>query len=107
MITNFFKPIPKAKLKRLVQDENEDLNSLLESKKSKCDLNAWHSDLPVDWMEAIGEELKKSYYKNMIQKINQESFKCTIYPAEGERFSFMKCLLKNVKVVIIGQGSEN
>ena len=57
-----------------------------------------------DWYEALKDELKKDYYKNLFQTVNQEYHTRLIFPPANDIFNaFHLTPLKDVKVVILGQ----
>jgi len=57
-----------------------------------------------DWMNAISDEFKKPYYKDLYQFIQSEYSKMTIYPPAEEIFNaFHLTPLSEVKVLLLGQ----
>lgn len=57
-----------------------------------------------DWLQAVGEEFHKPYYKELYQFVKQEYSDYVIYPASDDIFNALHLTpLKEVKVVIIGQ----
>ncbi|KAJ3113054.1 hypothetical protein HDU96_003832 [Phlyctochytrium bullatum] len=57
-----------------------------------------------DWYDAFLGEMRKPYFIGIKKKLEQEkAAKQTIYPAEDEIYSFTRCALKDIKVVILGQ----
>lgn len=57
-----------------------------------------------DWLDAIGEEYKKSYYKELCQFVKSEYSQYVIYPNADDIFNaFHFTPLSKVKVVILGQ----
>ena len=57
-----------------------------------------------DWLEAIGEEFKKEYYKKLYAFVKEEYSTNIIYPNSEDIFNaFHLTPMKQVKVVIIGQ----
>ena len=57
-----------------------------------------------DWLEALGEEFHKPYYKKLYETVNQEYRTRRIYPPANDIFNaFHLTPLKDVKVVILGQ----
>lgn len=57
-----------------------------------------------DWAEALKEEYRKPYYRELYKKINEEYRTREIFPPSDEIFSaFHLTPLKDVKVVILGQ----
>lgn len=62
------------------------------------------SAIENDWLEAIGEEFKKEYYKNLYNFIKEEYSAHVIYPNADDIFNaFHFTPLSDVKVVILGQ----
>ena len=57
-----------------------------------------------DWLEAIGDEFKKSYYADLYRFVKEEYTNYVIYPNADDIFNaFHFTPLKDVKVVILGQ----
>ncbi|MEG1847491.1 MAG: uracil-DNA glycosylase [Lachnospiraceae bacterium] len=57
-----------------------------------------------DWLEAVGTEFTKPYYKELYQFIKQEYNQTTIYPPAEDIFNaFHFTPLNKVKVLILGQ----
>ena len=57
-----------------------------------------------DWLEAIGEEFHKEYYKKLYEFVKQEYNTTVVYPKADDLFNaFHFTPLSKVKVVIIGQ----
>ena len=57
-----------------------------------------------DWAEALKEEYKKPYYRELYKKVNEEYQTHEIFPPSDEIFiAFHLTPLKDVKVVILGQ----
>ena len=57
-----------------------------------------------DWAEALKEEYKKPYYKDLYLTVNKEYKSREIYPPADEIFNaFHLTPLKEVKVVVLGQ----
>lgn len=57
-----------------------------------------------DWLEYIGEEFSKPYYRNLYQFIVDEYSHATIYPPKDDLLNaFNYTPLSKVKVVILGQ----
>ena len=57
-----------------------------------------------DWLEGIGEEFKKPYYRDLYMFIKEEYSKYIVYPEAEDIFNaFHFTPLGEVKVVIIGQ----
>ena len=57
-----------------------------------------------DWLEALKDEFKKDYYKQLFEKVNEEYRTRLIFPPANDIFNaFHLAPLKDVKVVILGQ----
>ena len=57
-----------------------------------------------DWLEALKDEFKKDYYKQLFEKVNEEYRTRLISPPANDIFNaFHLTPLKDVKVVILGQ----
>ena len=57
-----------------------------------------------DWLDALKDEFKKPYYKELFQKVNNEYHTHQIFPPADDIFNaFHLTPLANVKVVILGQ----
>ena len=57
-----------------------------------------------DWLDAIGKEFKKDYYRNLYNFVKEEYANNVIYPKAEDIFNaFHYTPLSEVKVVIIGQ----
>ena len=57
-----------------------------------------------DWQEALKDEFKKDYYKQLFEKVNEEYRTRLIFPPANDIFNaFHLTPLKDVKVVILGQ----
>lgn len=62
------------------------------------------SGLSNDWLEAIGDEFKKTYYKELYQFVKSEYENNVVYPKSEDIFNALHLTpLKDVKVVILGQ----
>lgn len=62
------------------------------------------SAIDNDWLEAIGDEFNKQYYKDLYLFVKEEYSKYVVYPAADDIFNaFHFTPLKTVKVVILGQ----
>lgn len=62
------------------------------------------SAIDNDWLEAIGKEFKKTYYKELYQFVKGEYERYVIYPPADDIFNaFHFTPLNQVKVVILGQ----
>lgn len=57
-----------------------------------------------DWLQAIGEEFRKPYYKQLYEFVKQEYSTRVIYPPADDIFNALHLTpLKEVKVLILGQ----
>lgn len=57
-----------------------------------------------DWDNVLEEEMEKPYFKELLNKVDDEYKKYTVYPARNKIFSALtNCPLSEVKVVILGQ----
>ena len=57
-----------------------------------------------DWLEAIGTEFGKSYYKELYEFVKKEYETTTVFPPSDDIFNALHLTaLKDVKVVILGQ----
>lgn len=56
-----------------------------------------------DWFSALLPELQKPYFKSIQTFLAQDSASHKIYPPDHLRYSFTKCPLDNIKVVVLGQ----
>ena len=57
-----------------------------------------------DWLEALKDEFKKDYYKQLFEKVNEEYRTRLIFPPANDIFNaFHLTPLKDVRVVILGQ----
>lgn len=57
-----------------------------------------------DWLEALGTEFKKPYYRQLFQKVNEEYATHQVFPPADDIFNaFHLTPLSKVKVVIFGQ----
>lgn len=57
-----------------------------------------------DWLEAIGTEFKKDYYRELYQFVKEEYSRCVVYPNSDDIFNALHLTpLSKVKVVILGQ----
>ncbi len=56
------------------------------------------------WDAALEDEFEKPYFKELLEKVDEEYSKYKIYPPRGKIFSALKhCDINDVKVVILGQ----
>ena len=57
-----------------------------------------------DWLEAVGGEFKKPYYKELYEFVRQEYSTRVIYPPSDDIFNALHLTpLHEVKVLVIGQ----
>ena len=57
-----------------------------------------------DWLEAVGDEFKKPYYKKLYEFVKNEYSTSVVYPPSEDIFNAMHFTpLKDVKVLILGQ----
>jgi len=57
-----------------------------------------------DWLEAVGGEFKKPYYKNLYEFVKNEYSTHVVYPPSEDIFNTLHFTpLKDVKVLILGQ----
>ena len=57
-----------------------------------------------DWLEAVGDEFKKPYYKNLYEFVKNEYSTHVVYPPSEDIFNALHFTpLKDVKVLILGQ----
>ena len=57
-----------------------------------------------DWLQAVGGELRKPYYKELYDFVKEEYSTRVIYPPADDIFNALHLTpLKEVKVVILGQ----
>ena len=62
------------------------------------------SMLSNDWAQALGEEFRKPYYKQLYQFVKEEYSKTVIYPPADDIFNaFHFTPLNSVKVLLLGQ----
>ena len=60
--------------------------------------------LTNDWADALSEEFKKPYYRQLYQFVKEEYSKTTIFPPADDIFNALHYTpLSEVKVVILGQ----
>ena len=56
------------------------------------------------WDIALEDEFEKPYFKELLEKVDEEYENHTVYPPRGKIFSALKhCDISDVKVVILGQ----
>ncbi|TPX37719.1 hypothetical protein SmJEL517_g00512 [Synchytrium microbalum] len=57
-----------------------------------------------DWFEIFGAEIEKPYFLKIKKRLElDESKRITIFPPKEQIYSFTKCPLNKIKVVILGQ----
>ena len=57
-----------------------------------------------DWLEAIGDEFKKPYYKELYDFVKAEYSTTAVYPPSDDIFNALHLTaLKDVKVLVLGQ----
>lgn len=57
-----------------------------------------------DWDKVLEKEFDKDYFKNIIEKVENEYNRCRVYPARNKIFSCFKLTpFNDVRVVILGQ----
>ena len=57
-----------------------------------------------DWLDAVGDEFKKPYYKNLYEFVKNEYSTHVVYPPSEDIFNALHFTpLKDVKVLILGQ----
>ena len=57
-----------------------------------------------DWLDAVGDEFKKPYYKNLYEFVKNEYSTHVVYPPSEDIFNALHfTALKDVKVLILGQ----
>lgn len=57
-----------------------------------------------DWLQAIGDEFKKPYYKELYEFVKSEYSTATVYPPSDDIFNALHLTaLKDVKVLVLGQ----
>ncbi len=62
------------------------------------------SGIENDWLEAVGGEFKKPYYRELYQFVKEEYSKTVVYPPSDNVFQALHLTpLHDVKVVILGQ----
>ena len=60
--------------------------------------------LENDWLEAVGDEFKKPYYKDLYEFVKKEYNTVTVYPPANDIFNALHLTpLKDVKVLVLGQ----
>jgi len=61
-------------------------------------------EIQNDWLEAVGGEFRKPYYKELYEFVKQEYSTATVYPPADDIFNALHLTaLKDVKVVVLGQ----
>ena len=62
------------------------------------------SAIENDWLQAVGEEFHKDYYKKLYSFVVDEYSKCVVYPPADDIFNALHLTpLSEVKVLILGQ----
>lgn len=57
-----------------------------------------------NWDNVLADEFDKTYFKELLNKVDEEYSKYKVYPARGKIFSALThCDINDVKVVILGQ----
>ena len=60
--------------------------------------------LPQSWKALLAEELDKTYFKELVNFVQDEYKTNTVYPAEADVFNaFTRCSFEKPRVVIVGQ----
>ncbi|KAI8804719.1 uracil-DNA glycosylase-like protein, partial [Cladochytrium replicatum] len=61
-------------------------------------------NMAPDWFKVFESEMKKEYFTKIKQTLLKErENNAIVFPPENEIYTFTKCPLKNVRVVILGQ----
>jgi hypothetical protein len=61
-----------------------------------------------DWFNTFAREIQKPYFLEIKRKLKAEKDgKHTVYPSEHEIYTFTRCPLRDVRVVILGQGTAH
>ncbi|ORX75079.1 hypothetical protein BCR32DRAFT_297128 [Anaeromyces robustus] len=117
-LLNYFKrienpaPNPEANKKKhnLEEDDKENTKKLkIESVQEKKELVPAHLALEKkymaeDWYKAFRSEMLKGYFIKIKKFLeNEKKNKVVIFPEEKDMYSFTKCPLKQIRVVILGQ----
>jgi len=117
-LLNYFKrienPAPEPKSndkKHSLEDENTDNNKKLKTENFplKKELVPAHLALEKkymaeDWYKAFRQEMMKGYFIKIKKTLEKEKKAgAIIFPEEKDMYTFTKCPLKQVRVVIIGQ----
>ena len=56
------------------------------------------------WDEVLEDEFEKPYFKELLEKVDEEYSKYKVYPPRGKIFSALtNCDINDIKVVILGQ----
>ena len=101
--------------KKLIEDQRPSVSSSIENtenidimfeNKPVCKhlnlLSLEWSTIPLDWLTEFADEFQKEYFLKLKKQLL--SLKTTVYPCQDDIYSFTKCPLDSIKVVIIGQG---
>src|SRR5215469_11118812 len=60
--------------------------------------------LPADWKEVLADEMKKPYFQELKEFVDEERSAHTVYPPEGDVFNAFKLTpYHQVKVLLLGQ----
>eukprot|EP00833_Pecoramyces_ruminatium_P013430 jgi/Orpsp1_1/1187462/evm.model.d7180000057919.1 len=117
-LLNYFKriedPPPKVEStdkKRSLEDENTDVNKKIKTEISpiKKELVPPHlllekKYMAEDWYRTFRSEMLKGYFIKIKKTLeNEKKAGAIIYPEEKDMYSFTKCPLKQIRVVILGQ----
>lgn len=85
--------------KKIRNDEN--LNQIIKVPEHLIIEKKYMSE---DWFKAFSSEMSKPYFIKIKKYLEDEKKnKVTIYPEEKDMYSFTKCPLKKIRVVILGQ----
>lgn len=96
---------PESSLSLLSQDQRQ----LMEHKKVEAEAKLLGKrfgaeQLGLSWVKALSAEFKKPYMQKLIEFLNEERSKYTVYPTPNDVFSWTRsCAIDEVKVVILGQ----
>lgn len=56
-----------------------------------------------EWMEWLGEEFGKPYFKALLDRVDAATKASTVYPAPRDRYAALKLPPSQVRVVVLGQ----
>lgn len=69
-----------------------------------ADVDVQGLELPASWQNALGDETRKSYFKELETFVSKERHKNTVYPPVGQEFAALDAVAPaDVKVFILGQ----